>query len=242
MGRFRAHLIRRETLAENTLAFHFERPGDFAFQAGQHVVLDLRDGNAGGLNSDDAFRTFSLASRPDDAELVVVTRLRETPFKKALGALPPNTEVWLDGPEGEFTLERSNHRPAVLLAGGIGITPFFSMIQHATYDLPSKRLLLFYSNRRPEDAPFMGRLFALQKMNPRFTFIPTMTRMEKSRWKWSGERGRINIELLKKYLQRPEEAIYYIAGSPAMTQETLQWLRSGGVSEIDLRFEEFSGY
>jgi ferredoxin-NADP reductase len=97
--------------------------------AGQFVDLALRGARPGG--SDGLIHTFSIASSPSAEEIVVVTRMRDTAFKRALSALAIGTEVRRKGPTGSFTLHNNVSRPAVFLAGGIGITPFLSMISSA---------------------------------------------------------------------------------------------------------------
>lgn len=77
----------------------------------------------------------------------------------------------------------------VFLAGGIGITPFRSILFWAAKEKLPHRLVLFYSNRRPEDAPFLDELQALEKENPNYTFVATMTGIDKSSRSWSGETG-----------------------------------------------------
>jgi ferredoxin-NADP reductase len=96
-------------------------------------------------------------------------------------------------------------------------------------------LYLFYSNRRPEDAPFMEVLQNLEKTNPKFCFIATMTEMPRSK-KW------INQEMLSKYLNDLRGPIYYIAGPSAMVSGMRKMLVASGVDEDDIRTEEFAGY
>ncbi|HVG90531.1 MAG TPA: hypothetical protein VNB54_03485, partial [Alphaproteobacteria bacterium] len=107
--------------------------------------------------------------------------------------------------------------------------------------LPHK-LYLFYSNRRPEDAAFMPVLQELEKENPNFKFIPSMSEMEKSARTWNGEAGFINKEMLGRYLPSFQGPIYYVAGPPAMVAAMRQMLNAAGVDEDDVRTEEFAGY
>jgi len=87
--------------------------------------------------------------------------------------------VKIDGPSGSLTLHKNSSKPAVFLAGGIGITPFLSIVRQAAKDKLPHRLHLFYSNRRPEDAPFLDTLTELfAESNPNFRFVPTMTEIE----------------------------------------------------------------
>jgi len=88
-----------------------------------------------------------------------------------------STVVKMDSAMGSFTLHKNSAKPAVFLAGGIGITPFSSIVRQADHDRAPHKLYLFYSNRRPEDAPFVEVLQNLEKTNPQFRFIATMTEM-----------------------------------------------------------------
>jgi ferredoxin-NADP reductase len=145
-------------------------------------------------------RTFSIASPPFENELVFTTRMRDTAFKRSLKKLPLTTEVKIGSAAGSFTLHKNPAKPAVLLAGGIGITPFLSIVRQAHHDRLPHNLYLFYSNRRPEDAPFLGTLQNLEKTNPNFHLICTMTKMSKSKKEWKGEVVVIDQEMLSRNL------------------------------------------
>src|SRR5688572_26621789 len=158
MPSYQVSLAGREQVAEGTVAFRFEKPAGFSFNAGQAVVLELLDPpTADGQKR----RTFSLVSAPFESELVIATRMRDTAFKRALNALPDGASMKLIGPLGQFTLADAA-RPAVFIAGGIGITPFLSMLREAARGRSPQPLLLLYSNRRPEDAAFLGELQDLE--------------------------------------------------------------------------------
>jgi Oxidoreductase NAD-binding domain len=135
-------------------------------------------------------RTFSIASAPFEDHLMVTTRMRDTAFKRSLKTVPLGTEVKVENPGGSLTLHKNSFKPGVFLAGGIGITPFLSILSQATHDKLPHQLYLFYANRRPEDAPFLDKLDELQTANPNFRFIPTMTGMEKSHQQWAGRLAR----------------------------------------------------
>src|SRR5205807_4711270 len=153
-----------------------------------------------------------------------------------------STVVKMDSAMGSFTLHKHSAKPAVFLAGGIGITPFSSIVRQADHDHAPHRLYLFYSNRRPEDAPFIEVLQNLEKTNPNFRFIATMTEMSGSKKTWNGETGRINREMLSKHLNDLRGPIYYIAGPPAMVSGMRKMLVASGVDEDDIRTDEFAGY
>ena len=103
-------------------------------------------------------------------------------------------------------------------------------------------LFLFYSNRRPEDAAFLEEMEELEKENPNYKFIGTMTDMAGSNRVWRGETGLINQEMLAKYIGDLAAPIYYIAGPPAMVAAMRQTLSDAGVNSDDICAEEFAGY
>jgi ferredoxin-NADP reductase len=233
-------LRRRETVAEGTMAFHFDKPEGFAFKAGQYMVVTLK--NPPETDAEGNTRTFTIASAPSDTDLMITTRMRDTAFKRVLRSMALPAEVKIAGPYGAFTLHHDPDRPAVFLAGGIGITPFFSISVQAARDRLPHQLHLFHSNRRPEDAAFLEALLDLAGQNTNFHFVPTMTEMEKSKMDWKGERGFINRELLEKHLPSLQGPIYYSAGPPAMVASMRQMLTEAGANQDDIRTEEFSGY
>lgn len=233
-------LRKREEIAEGTMAFHLDKPTGFEFRAGQTIDWTLI--NPPETDAEGDIRTFSIVSAPFDPDLIIATRLRDTAFKRVLRSMPLGTEVKIDGPSGSFTLHKNSAKTAVFLAGGIGITPFFSIVRQATHDHLPHQLYLFYSNRRPEGAPFLAGLGEVAKENANFHFIPTMTEMAKSSRRWSGETGFINREMLARHIPNLQGPIYYIAGPPAMVTAMRQALAQAGVDEDDIRTEEFSGY
>jgi ferredoxin-NADP reductase len=240
MPDYKSVLVERKEIAEGTMALYFEKPVGFEFKAGQALDVTLIDPPESDPEGDT--RAFSITSIPSEPQLSVATRMRDTAFKRVLRVMPIGKAVKIDGPSGSFTLHRNAEKPAVFLAGGIGITPFLSMVKQASQDKQPHQLYLFYSNRRPEDAPFTSEMDDLQKLNRNFHFIPTMTGMNKSQTVWNGESGWIDRNLIAKYVPSLQGPIYYLAGPPAMVTAMRQVLVSAGVDEDDIRSEEFSGY
>ncbi len=240
MAQYTCKLVKREEVAEGTMAFHFEKPHGFQFKPGQSADLTLV--NPPETDGEGNIRTFSIVSPPYENELVFATRMRNTAFKRVLRTTPLGTEIGLDGPMGSFTLHRTLTKPGVFLAGGIGITPYVSILRQAAREEHAYRLYLFYSNRRPEDAAFMDVLREIATVRPGIRLIPTMTNMAKSRLKWTGETGHISPDMLQKYLQTLEGPIYYVAGPPGMVTSLREMLTGAGVDEDDIRSEEFGGY
>ena len=114
----------REQVAHGTMAFHFDKPAGFKFKAGQAIDVVLLE--ASGTDPQSARHTFSIVSAPFENELVVATRMRDSAFKRALGALPIGASIAIEGPFGSLSLHNDRARPALFIAGGIGITPIRS--------------------------------------------------------------------------------------------------------------------
>jgi ferredoxin-NADP reductase len=237
---YASRLLNRVEVAEGTIAFHFEKPAGFDFKPGQSADLTLP--NPPETDAEGNVRTFSIASAPFEDQLMFATRMRDTAFKRSLKKMPLGTVVKMDSAMGSFTLHKNSAKPGVFLAGGIGVTPFSSIVRQADHDRAPHKLYLFYSNRRPEDAPFVEVLQNLEKTNPQFRFIATMTEMRRSKKTWNGETGRIDQELLSKYLNELRGPIYYVAGPPALVGGMRKMLVASGVDEDDIRSDEFSGY
>jgi len=224
-----ARLLRRETVAEGTMAFRFERPSGFVHQAGQNALFKLGDES----------RTFSIASAPHEPELMIATRMRDSAFKRALKEAAPGLQVEIDGPAGMMVLHDDAARPAVFLAGGIGITPFLAMARDAAHRRLPHRISLFYANRRPQDAAFLEELRRLEQRNPSYRLVAAMSEPPAG---WNGEVGFINRAVLERHLPKPLEPVYYFAGPPAMAMAMQSMLAELGVAEADMRSEEFYGY
>lgn len=238
MTNYTSKLIEKKEIAEGTMAFYFERPPGFEYKAGNSLdltVIEPPETDAKGNT-----RPFSIASAPYENELMIATRMRDTAFKRVIKTLNPTLQI--EGPFGSFILHNDASRPAVFLMGGIGITPARSILLDAAKRKLPHKLYLFYSNRRPEDSAFLAELQELEKENQNYRFIGTMTEMKKSKLPWNGERGYIDETMLQKYLTDVTNAIYYLAGPPAMVAAMRGTLTKIHVNEDNIRTEEFSGY
>jgi ferredoxin-NADP reductase len=237
---FTSKLKNRHEVAEGTMAFHFEKPAGFTFKPGQYVDMTLIDPPE--TDSEGNIRSFSIASAPHDDTLMFATRMRDTAFKRVLKSMPLGSEVKMEGPVGSFTLHNKASRPAVLIAGGIGITPFRSILAHAAHKNLEHRIILLYSNRRPEDSAFLEELQKSCRDKKNCKMIGVMTKMEKSKRPWNGERGLIDKAMLTRAVPELVGPIYYVAGPPAMVTGVKETLIAAGVNEDDIRAEDFAGY
>jgi ferredoxin-NADP reductase len=237
---FLVKLKNRFLVAERTMAFQFEKPADFTFKPGQWIDITLLSPTQ--TDAKGNVRGFSIASAPHEDILMVATRLRDTAFKRELATMPLSTEVKIEGPGGNLVLHNNAARTAVFLAGGIGVTPIRSILLRAAKEKLPHRIYFFFSNRRPEDAPFLEELQALQQQNPNYTFIATMTQMATSRREWTGQTGYINKDMLAKYVKDAKSPIYYVVGPPGMVKGLQMMLNVTGIDDDDIRTDEFGGY
>ncbi|HEV8383447.1 MAG TPA: FAD-dependent oxidoreductase [Candidatus Acidoferrales bacterium] len=237
MAEFQITLKKRQEIAAGTMAFYFEKPPGFTFLPGQAVDLTLL--NPPETDAEGNTRAFSIASAPSEDDLMFATRMRDTAFKRVLGRMPLGGRVKLDGPWGDLTLH-SGTRSAVFLTGGIGITPFRSMLVQAAIERSPLHYFLFYSNRRPEDAAFLHELQNLAL--PTYKLIATMTQPDQSSQPWHGETGYLKTETIAKNVGSLIGPIYYAAGPPVMVEAMRKMMTAAGVPADDLRTEDFSGY
>jgi ferredoxin-NADP reductase len=212
------------------MAFRFTKPAGFVFKPGQAVTLLLIEPPP---EANSKQRIFSLVSAPFEAELAVATRMREgSAFKSALKSLRPGSKLELKGPRGVMTLHEDRSRAAVFIAGGIGITPFMSMLRQAAHDRLDQRLLLLCSNRRQQDTPFLAELQGLAGQSDNFRLLARMTDLD----------GFVDEAAIKRFVGDAAAPIYYLAGPPAMVEAMKAVLRGARVSDAEVRSEQFYGY
>lgn len=169
--------------------------------------------------------------------------MRGSPFKTELADLPIGARVRIDmlktAPHGAFALDDTS-TPAVFLAGGIGVVPAWSMIKQALHEGSARRLTLLYSNRSPEDAPFLDELTALAAAHDSFHFTPTLTGTLP--YEWAGEKGRISMEMVKRYAADHSEPVFYVSGLKGMVEDLNAALVQAGVARAAIRTEAFGTF
>ncbi len=229
---FRTRVVSSRPLTPTTRAIEVEKPQAFTFRPTQFTFLQLQTEE--GMDA----RPMSLATSPTRPHLEYAVRLSDSPYKRAFVALQPNDEVRAFGPIGDFVLHET--RPAVLLAGGIGITPLKGMAEYAADKALPIPIRLVYSNRSEDEIVYRHELEELEKKNPQFRVFNTLTRTADSGWE--GRIGRIDREVLLEAAQGLADPIYYVSGTPSMVIGTLRLLRGLGVPDENIEVEAFRGY
>lgn len=211
---------------------------EFTFESGQNVDLtidELPESAPGGRK-----RTFSFASSPQHrGRFMIATRMRPSVFKNTLRSMPIGSSLSAVGPNGNMVLHDDASRPAVMIAGGIGITPFRSMIEDAVLQHRPHRLTLLYSNRTKVQTAFLDELEAWAKAG-RLTLIPTLT--DEPAGDWPYERGKIDEAFVRHHVPDRSTALFYLAGPDPMVMALRRLVLGLGVSRDQLRLEGFSGY
>lgn len=237
MQTYTLKLKEKREVADQTMAFIFEKPEGFTFQAGQYVVMTLPiltfpDDRRG-------TRSLSIASAPYENELMFAMRITQSGFKQTLHAMEIGGEVTVTVAVGHFVLDESM-RPVVFLIGGIGITPARSILRQAVHDSLKRPFYLFCSNRHPEDASFANELQEFPTLD--YHCIDTLTNQEAAdRCEWQEERGYICDSMLQKYIADIENPMYYIVGSPTFANAMIGMLAGMGVDKDSIKQDPFTG-
>ncbi len=229
-------LIDKKVIANNTMSFTFEKPAGFTFIAGQYGGFTLINP----IEKDDkgATRRFSILSAPDDEQLTIATRIQTSAFKRNLQNLAIGDSIKFAGPTGNFVLHQDN-TPAVMIAGGIGIAPFYSIIRDVLAHQPAQQITLFYGNRSLADSALLAELMALEKQHPLFKMISVLSEPHDE---WTGHSGFITEDILAKNIADLDAPIYYVCGSPAMVSAMQQLLTGMQISTERIKVEDFPGY
>jgi ferredoxin-NADP reductase len=234
-------LDRREEVCEGTWEFQFGLGSALLpYVAGQaadfHFPAATRPDPRGHM------RPFSLASAPGASRLSIATRIRESPFKRDLLEAPLGTGLFVSQPWGDFVLP-ADERDVVLLAGGIGVTPFRAMIQDAVARTSKVELSLLHSARKPEEAPFYDEFRRWAATHAHLAYVPIMTQAEQSAIPYLGERRRLDATLLEEMLDDArDQALYMVSGPPRFVTGIAAALLQVGVPEARIRKDEFEGY
>ncbi len=212
-------------VANHAIAFVVDRPEGMEFAPGQHLFVELPGGEG---------HPFSIVSAPEEDVFEFATVLRDgSDFKQALGRKAEGDELILSGPYGRFTPCESSG-PVGLLAGGIGVTPFLSVLRHIARKGGTDAVLL-HSAKSAGRTPYREELNRLDEESG-IGVILTLTRES-----WDGPQGRIDADFVRKHVDDARDRAWFIAGPPAFVEAMNGVLREGvGVENVEL--DAFEGY
>lgn len=179
---------------------------------------------------------------------MITTRIRDSPYKQRLSSLQEGVKVKVRGPEGKFVLHEDYSKPAIFLSGGIGVTPFRSMIKYATDKQLPIKIIMFDSNRNEQNTIFKDEFDEWANKNKNLKIVYTVTGEDGEKSSSNpliGEHGRINKEMLNKYLDNEVQnnSIFYVCGPPAMLNAMKNLLENElNITKERIKVEEFTGY
>lgn len=198
------------------------KPGQFVHYTLPHADTDDRGDE----------RWFTISSAPFENDIWITTRIAGddgSTFKRALLALKPGDIIDADDPEGDFTIDDLN-RDYVFVAGGIGITPFRSILNQIHHDGNEIRVELLYANRDEAAIPFKDELEAIEQAHEGINITYFI-----------GD-NRIDEAALKAAAAKLNNPVYYVSGPEPMTEAFQATLESLGVDEENAKFDYFPGY
>jgi glycine betaine catabolism B len=236
-GRLLLTLKKKEQLAPNITGFWFSPSHDRHFQPGQflHYTLPHRRSDMRGSR-----RFFTIASSPTESDILLVTKFaeRSSSFKSALQAMSPGDEIAATRPDGEFVLPDDSQRPLVLIAGGIGVTPYRSIVKHLLDTKQKRPITLIYSARTKQELVFRDVFDSATKS----VGLKTVYVVDDPPRDWKGEKGPLSAELIKNYSQHAEKTLFYISGPEPMVRSLTSQLRGAGISAGNIKRDYFPGY
>ena len=225
---YRAVIEKVEDLTPDIRQFTFKciKPEKVSFKPGQFMIIKVLDGPI-------VFRAYSISSTPDECSLL---RLAIKKVSDGLGSplvfeFKEGMEVLLEGPMGEFTLH-DDSKDIIMVANGIGITPFVSMAKEALKRNKGKVKLLF-GVRHEEDIMYDDYFKHLSEEYPDFEYVLSLTKPSEN---WKGQKGRVTAIIDKMALKGYDA---YLCGSKAMLKDTKEALMKSGVTSERIFFESF---
>ncbi len=232
-------LISVRNLADNTKEFSFSKPDFFKFKPGQYLEWTLPTFKT---DSRGNRRYFTIASSPTERDIKISIRF-STPgsgFKRLLQQLKLNENITAGQLSGDFTLPENKEKKLVFIAGGIGITPFRSMIKYLVDSNEKRDIVLFYLNKTEGEIAYRDILDEAGKLIELKT-IYVLTD-EKALGNWSGETGRIDEKMLKKHVTDLDGVAFYLSGPNAMVENYKKLLRKLNVKPGSIMTDYFPGY
>jgi glycine betaine catabolism B len=231
-------LRRKNKLSPEIIDFVFTPSQSPAFAPGQYMefTLDHPHPDARGNR-----RYFTIASSPTEETVHLGVRFykRGSSFKRALYALDPRTKILGAQIAGDFTLPQDRSQKLAFIAGGIGITPYRSMLKYLLDTRQRRDIILIYANRTAEEIAYKDVLGEAEKrLGVKVFYTLTGSSAPAS---WAGSTGRIDEHMIRKTITDYQERLFYISGPPEMVNDSEQALRNIGVRRDRIKKDFFPG-
>ena len=218
-------LASKENLVDNVWAFRFEADTPISWTPGQFIRIELPHDNP---DDEGTKRWFTISSTPHDGYIQITTRVTDTTFKQALAALPIGGTINLvEQPDGDFVWQESE-KPLVFIAGGIGITPFYSMLKARGHSGQPVSATLIY-NGRTDELPFKVEFEEASRRHPEFKVHYVI-----------GEQ--LTTEKLTELVPNISSSQVYISGAESMVEALGKQLEENGLANDNLHQDFFPHY
>lgn len=222
-------LKKKEKLSKDVTGFWFEPFKKFDFKPGQFLEWTLshpKPDNKG------IRRFFTIASSPTENLILLATKFYAKPstFKQALSKMEVGDEIIALDLGGEFTLPEKLDTKLVLIAGGIGITPFRAQIKYMIDNRENRDIVLLHSNKIKEDIVFEDVFKKAGQFGVKTVYINT------------DEDGYIDERKIKEKVPDWKDRMFYISGPEPMVEAFEKFLYKMGVSRNQIKRDYFSGY
>ena len=235
-GRLVLTLERIEQAAADTYDFIFSSPRKFAFQAGQYLEWTLGMGRADNRGNR---RYFTIASAPteDSVRLGVKFYPSSSAFKRTLGAMEPGDTILASQLAGSFTLPANKKKKLAFLAGGIGITPFRSMLQYMLDRGEKRSVVVLYGCETQQDIAYREVLDAAEDELGIRTIYAIARGARRGQYP-----GFIDARLIKAAIPDYRERTFYVSGPQPMVQAVRHTLTGLGVHRSHIKVDFFPGF
>ena len=217
--------------------FSIQSPEEgITFKPGQYVQLEIPKYER---TKESEFRAYSISSSADEHHKVdlLITKVPEGDVSTYVhDYMKSGEQLTIRGPFGEFYL-RNSDRDILMIATGSGLAPIYSMIKQICKEGNSRKVTLFFGDKKPADLLYYDELRELDRTFDNFTYIPTVSRATEED-NWQGERGRVT-DLIKKYIPDNAQIDVYICGIPAMVESCHELLIQKGVPQVRMWYDKF---
>ncbi|MBP9718953.1 MAG: oxidoreductase [Candidatus Levybacteria bacterium] len=234
------NLQEKKQIARDMYEFLFIPKGNFTYMPGQYMEWTLPHKN---VDIRGNRRYFTVASSPTEATLRLGVKVIQngSSFKKNLIAMDEKSFILAGQLSGDFTLPKDASKKLVFLAGGIGITPFRSMIKYLVDKNEKRDITLLYSNKTADEIVYKD-VFDEAEKKLHIKTIYTITDKEHLPENWNGEKGRVDAAMIQKYIPDYKERVYYISGPHIMVTAYEDILKNLGISSSHIIIDYFPGF
>jgi ferredoxin-NADP reductase len=233
-------LVKKNHLSPTVSEFTFTPNTNLRFLAGQYLEWTLPHTKPDTRGNR---RFFTIASSPTESSIHLGIKLNSpgSSFKHSLDSLMPNTTLTVSQLSGEFTLPKDPHQKLVFIAGGIGITPFRSMLKYLVDTNSVRNIILFYSCASVDDFVYKDIFSeAEQKISLKTYYVLTTPTPQSP--SWINLHGRLTPEYIKTAVPDYQERTYYLSGPQAMVDSYKALLLSLGIKHAHIVTDYFPGF